>query len=216
MLIAQAPGKKEDEEGRMFIGPSGKVLDELLHANNVNRYTLYMTNLVKCMLPKNRKPKQDEINLCSQYLDEEIELINPTVMAPLGHYATTYLFQKYDLPVPLKPEFHRVYGKLILTDRQKILPLQHPATVVYNPLVKPVLQTNYHKLQVLSRECKWYQVCPLRRFYEKRVIEKTWIELYCEGDWESCVRYHLEEKGEPHDDFMLPDGTLNSELCEEE
>ena len=91
MLIAQAPGENEDREGKMFIGPSGKVLDGLLEAYNVSRKELYMTNLIKCMLPKYRKPKQDEIDTCSDYLDKEIELINPEVLVPLGHYATFFL-----------------------------------------------------------------------------------------------------------------------------
>jgi DNA polymerase len=69
MLIAQAPGEKENKNGSMFIGPSGRILDELLDNIGVSRDSLYMTNLVKCMLPKYRKPRQDEIEACSIYLD---------------------------------------------------------------------------------------------------------------------------------------------------
>ena len=61
MLIAQAPGEKEDRVGRMFVGPSGKVLEELLNKAGIKRDEIYMTNLIKCILPKYRKPKQDEI-----------------------------------------------------------------------------------------------------------------------------------------------------------
>ena len=82
MLIAQAPGENEDQEGIMFIGPSGKVLDELLQMSGVDRREIYMTNLVKCMLPKYRKPKQDEIDICSDYLDREIELIGAASWCP--------------------------------------------------------------------------------------------------------------------------------------
>ncbi|MBT8348920.1 MAG: uracil-DNA glycosylase, partial [Sulfurovum sp.] len=81
MLIAQAPGENEDREGKMFIGPSGRVLDELLRMAEIERKEIYMTNLVKCMLPGYRKPKQDEIETCSYYLDKEIELINPEILA---------------------------------------------------------------------------------------------------------------------------------------
>jgi DNA polymerase len=55
-------------------------------------------------------------------------------------------------------------------------------------------------------------VCPLKRFYEKGRLDEKWIELYCKGDWESCMRYQLEEKGEPHQDRMLPDGSLDKKL----
>ena len=71
MLIAQAPGEQEDKEDKMFIGPSGKVLDGLLKSIRIDRKEIFMTNLIKCMLPKNREPKTDEIATCSQYLDRE-------------------------------------------------------------------------------------------------------------------------------------------------
>jgi uracil-DNA glycosylase family 4 len=212
MLVAQAPGIKEDEVGKMFIGPSGIVLDDLLEFNNVQRENLYITNLIKCMLPNYRKPKQDEIDICSEYLDEEIKLIDPTVLVPLGHYSTKYILEKYNLEILSKKDFNKLYGKLTLVDGRKILPLQHPAAIVYNPDLKEVLMNNYHKLQVLSKTCKWYEVCPMKRYYEKGMLDKKWIELYCKGDWENCVRYHLEESGKPHADFMLPDGTLNEKL----
>jgi len=213
MLVAQAPGIKEDKEGRMFIGPSGKVLDDLLKLNNMRRDDMYMTNLVKCMLPNYRKPKQDEIDICSNYLDEEIELVDPTTLVPLGHYATKYLFEKYHLEIPAKPEFYRLYGKLFLTSNRKILPLQHPAAVVHNAMLKKVLINNYHKLYVLSKECKWYPVCPMKLYYEQGHLDRKWIELYCKGDWAHCVRYQMEEEGDPHPDWMLPDGTIDEELA---
>ena len=212
MLIAQAPGENEDREGRMFIGPSGKVLDELLRASNTERDNLYMTNLIKCMLPKYRKPKQDEIDICSGYLDREIELINPEILVPLGHYATNYIFKKYSLPLPSKQEFYTIYGKLFLSGDKKILPLQHPAAMLYHPQIKDEMKKNYHKLKVLSNDCKWYPVCPMKKFYEEGKLNKKWVELYCKGDWETCVRYQMEERGEPHPDWMLPDGSIDERL----
>jgi len=136
MLIAQAPGEKEDKEGRMFIGPSGKVLDELLKMAFINREEIYMTNLIKCMLPKYRKPKEDEIENCSRYLSKEIELINPKVLVPLGYHSTKYIFKRYTGPLPSKKEFHTVYGKLFLAGDKKVLPLSHPAALLYNPSFK--------------------------------------------------------------------------------
>ena len=212
MLVAQAPGVKEDEKGIMFIGPSGKVLDDLLEQNNVKRESLYITNLIKCILPNYRKPKQDGIDNCSEYLNEEIKLIDPTILIPLGHYSTKYLLEKYDLEIPSKKDFYKLYGKLILTNNRRILPLQHPAAVVYNPDLKEILMDNYHKLQVISNPCKWYEVCPMKKYFEQGILDKKWIELYCKGDWENCIRYHLEENGTTHADYMLPDGTINEKL----
>ena len=64
----------------------------------------------------------------------------------------------------------------------------------------------------MTRECKWYPVCPMKRFYEEGKLDSKWIEQYCKGGWKNCVRYHKEERGEPHSDWMLPDGSLNNEL----
>lgn len=212
MLIAQAPGEKEDREGRMFIGPSGRVLDELFREANISRKEIYMTNLVKCMLPKYRKPKQDEIKICSQYLDKEIELINPKVLVPLGYYATKYIFEKYAIQSPSKSEFDRVYCRIFLYENKKVFPLQHPAAVLYNNSIKEKIVKNYCKLKVLLVDCKWYPMCPMKVFYEEGKLNKKWIELYCKGDWESCIRYQMEEEGQEHPDWMLPDGSIDERL----
>ena len=213
MLIAQAPGIKEDKENKMFVGPSGKVLDKLLDHNNVERKDLYMTNLIKCILPGYRKPKQHEIDICSNYLDKEIEIIEPSVLAPLGYYATRYIFKKYEIDLPRsKKEFFSIYGKLFLTKSVKVLPLNHPVAVVYNPSLEMTIEQDYHKLSVLSNNCKWYEVCPMKRYYEKGILDRRWVELYCKGDWENCVRYDMAEKGKPHPDYMLPDGSLDKDL----
>ena len=213
MFIAQAPGENEDKKGMMFIGPSGKVLDELLKISHVDRKEFYITNLVKCMLPRYRKPKQDEIDICGNYLNKEIEIIEPDILVPLGYYSTRYLFKKYDLLMPPKKEFYTVYGKLLIVDSKKILPLRHPAAILHNPSLKKILIKNYRKLKTLSEECKWYPVCPMKRYYEKGYLDRKWVELYCKGDWELCVRYQMEEKGDPHPDYMLPDGTIDEKLA---
>ena len=153
MLIAQAPGDNENREGGMFIGPSGKVLDELLKTVRIERKEIYMTNLIKCMLPKNRKPKSDEIAACCQYLEREIELIHPEILAPLGYYATRYLFEKYRIPLPPKQVFREVYGNVLEVEGKTIIPLQHPAAILHDISIKSTLVKNYRKMQVLIRVC---------------------------------------------------------------
>jgi len=214
MLIAQAPGEKEDREGRMFVGPSGEVLDELLSRAGIKRCEIYMTSLIKCMLPKYRKPKQDEIKVCGYYLNEEIKLINPKILVPLGYYSTRYIFQRYDILLPSKDKFSSIYGRLLLAKDKKILPLPHPASLLYNPDFKKGLINSYRKLQVLNRDCKWYPVCPMKVYHEEGRLDKRWIELFCKEDWESCIRYQMEERGEVHPDWMLPDGSLDEKLRE--
>jgi uracil-DNA glycosylase family 4 len=154
MLIALSPGVNEDREGRMFIGPSGKVLDELLVEAGIDRKELYMTNLLKCMLPGCRKPKQDEIEACSSFLDREIELIDPKVIAPLGYYAIRYVFGKYAIPLPPKPEFHKIFGKTFIAQNKVIIPLRHPAAVLYNHSLKQELTRHFRQLKTVIAECE--------------------------------------------------------------
>jgi hypothetical protein len=63
-----------------------------------------------------------------------------------------------------------------------------------------------------GKVCKWYEVCPMKRFYEQGKLEKKWIEEYCKGDYQRCVRYWMEERGEPHPDNLLPNGEIRREL----
>ncbi len=60
--------------------------------------------------------------------------------------------------------------------------------------------------------CKWYNVCPLKRFYEQKALDIIWVENYCRGDYLKCVRYQMEENGVYHPDNMLPDGTIDKKL----
>ncbi len=60
--------------------------------------------------------------------------------------------------------------------------------------------------------CKWYNVCPIKWFHERAMIDKRWIERYCKGDYLSCVRYKMEEEGIYHPDNMMPDGTVDNKL----
>jgi DNA polymerase len=213
MIIAISPGKKEDSENRMFIGPSGQILNRLFNAVGIDMGSVYMTNLVKCMLPKNRRPKMDEIESCGQFLDEEISIINPEVIVSLGYYVTRYILTKYNADPPAaRVDFTKLYGKLIFSEYQKILPLPHPASILYNPSFESETIEKYKKLKKLLYECKWFPSCPMKRFYEEGRLERKWIELYCKGDWSNCVRYYMEESGIYHPDWMLPDGSLNEQL----
>lgn len=61
-------------------------------------------------------------------------------------------------------------------------------------------------------QCKWYPVCPMKRYYERGRLEKRWVEDFCMGDWNNCVRYRMEEAGRYHPDWMLPNGELDERL----
>lgn len=63
-----------------------------------------------------------------------------------------------------------------------------------------------------KKECKWYFACPMKYFYEKGKLDKKWIEKYCHGDWENCIRFQKEENGIYHPDNMLPNGDIDDSL----
>ena len=156
MFVALSPGVQEDVKNQMFIGPSGQIFNKLLLAAGIQRDLVFMTNLVKCMLPKNRKPKLNEIELCSQFLDEEISIIQPEVIVPLGYYAARTVLTKYHADLLESPmnEAKIIFGKLIFLEGHKIYPISHPAALLYNPSYEADTIEKYKKLQILLHEGK--------------------------------------------------------------
>jgi len=148
MFVALSPGYKEDAQNRMFVGPSGQVFDRLLQVAGIDRNSVFMTNLVKCMLPKNREPNTDEIESCSYFLNEEISIILPKLIVPLGYYATRTILTKYHAN-PNAPEmsFGKINGQLLSLEGHKIFPLFHPSALLYNPSMEPDTQMKYNKLK---------------------------------------------------------------------
>lgn len=135
LIVALSPGAKENVANRMFVGPSGQVLEKLFHASGISRELIYMTNLIKCMLPGNRKPKLNEIELCGKFLDDEISIIQPEVIVPLGHYAARAVLTKFSSGSisPDSSNSRILFGKLLFINNQKLYPLSHPASLLYNP-----------------------------------------------------------------------------------
>ena len=141
MIVALSPGAKEDLNNRMFVGPSGQVLEKLFRASEISRELIFMTNLVKCMLPGNRKPEANEIEQCGAFLDDEISIIQPEVIAPLGHYAARAVLQKFHSDARV------TFGELLKIGGQKIYPLSHPAALLYNPSYEADTIEKYKKLK---------------------------------------------------------------------
>ncbi len=209
MLIAQAPGEVEDSLGKMFIGPSGKVLDAVLKAAGIRRKDIYITNLLKCMLPKNRRPKQAEIQSCAPFLEQEIKRVQPLVISPLGYYPTKYIFERFKLENFSKSEYPQTIAKIRHVDDVMIYPLTHPTSIIHHKEFFVGSVQNYARL-IEMVQCKWYPVCPIKRFTDSGELNGKWVRKYCKGNWQNCVRYQLEEAGIPHADELLPDGSTIS------
>jgi len=147
LLVALSPGTKEDMSGRMFIGPSGPVLDRLLGAADLTRDLIYMTNLIKCLLPKNRRPKMAEIEACRPFVEREIAIVRPRVVVPLGYYATRTILTIYNAdPPPAREDFRPLYATRIVSNGQVIFPLPHPSFLLYSPSHEPETAEMYKKL----------------------------------------------------------------------
>src|SRR5271155_3559954 len=84
MIVGEAPGRNEDEQGRPFVGAAGRNLDDLLSEAGVSRGSVFITNTVKCRPPANRRPARSELDTCHPYLRRQIEAIVPKVIVLLG------------------------------------------------------------------------------------------------------------------------------------
>jgi len=147
MFVGEAPGYYEDLKGRPFVGKAGKVLDELLESVGLERGEVYITNVLKCRPPGNRNPTVAEIKACTPYLDAQLGIIEPVVIATLGNFSLTYIFDKF----ALTPEkISKIHGKVFTVNTaasiKKIIPLYHPAVATYNPRMKEVLIEDFKVL----------------------------------------------------------------------
>ena len=140
MFVGEAPGKKEDELGRPFVGASGKLLNELLDSIGLQRDDVYISNIVKYRPPNNRDPSAKEKEQCFPWLLQEIEIVAPCVIATLGRHALHQFFPDCSIS--------DVHGtRLQYTDIITIVPLYHPAAALYN---RGLRQTLFDDVAVLK------------------------------------------------------------------
>jgi len=147
MFVGEAPGYYEDLKGRPFVGKAGKVLDELLGTVGLERSEVYIANVLKCRPPGNRNPATVEIRACTPYLDAQMEIIKPTVIATLGNFSLSYIFDKFGLKADKISKIHgKVFKVSTIAGIKKIVPLYHPAVATYNPGMKEVLVDDFKEL----------------------------------------------------------------------
>ncbi len=147
MFIGEAPGFNEDLQGKPFVGRAGEVFDELLKSVGLERREVYIANVLKCRPPGNRGPAKEEIRACTPYLDEQISVIRPGVIATLGSFSMSYIFGKFGLK---EDKISRIHGRVFrisnLAGTRKIVPLYHPAVATYNAGMKPTLLEDFRSL----------------------------------------------------------------------
>lgn len=142
IFVGEGPGQNEDEQGRPFVGSAGRLLTELLESIGLKRSDVYITNIVKCRPPNNRAPRKLEVETCNPYLAEQIRLIGPRIICPLGTPAiTTILGEEFSAT--------KSHGQLARKDGRTILPMYHPAAALYDASLKGVLASDFGTLKTL-------------------------------------------------------------------
>jgi len=138
MFVGEGPGYNEDKLGRPFVGRAGVLLDRLLSRNGLRREEVFIANVVKHRPPENRAPMKDEVRACLPYLLQQIKVINPKVIVPLGRSA---------LEVFIKDKgISEIHGQAFKVGNRIIFPLYHPAAALRSPSVLRILEREFRDL----------------------------------------------------------------------
>lgn len=126
MFIGEAPGEKEDLSGTPFVGAAGKLLDKFLYQVDIDRSKVFIANMLKCRPPKNRDPREDEQDLCIEYLREQVRLIKPKIIVCLGRISAKRL---------IKEDFRitQEHGIFFEKNGYTICAVYHPAALLRDP-----------------------------------------------------------------------------------
>lgn len=130
MFIGEAPGEQEDLQGKPFVGPAGKLLDDMLSIIDLDRSSCYIANIVKCRPPMNRDPSDEERNACIDYVRKQTMLIKPQVIVCLGSVAAKAI---------IDPDFRitKSHGKWIDRNDVWITAIYHPSALLRDPFKRP-------------------------------------------------------------------------------
>jgi uracil-DNA glycosylase len=150
VFIGEAPGKNEAMTARPFCGASGKILDQLLESVGLKRENIYITNIVKDRPQENRDPLPHEIEAYGPYLDRQLEIIQPKVIATLGRFSMEYIMRKFGLAMEVEP-ISKAHGKSSIANckwgQVNIIPLYHPAAAIYNQHLKDTLKKDFEVMK---------------------------------------------------------------------
>ncbi|MFA5031645.1 MAG: uracil-DNA glycosylase [bacterium] len=145
MFVGEAPGAEEDSTGRPFVGSAGKVLTGLLAAIGLKRENVYIANILKCRPPANRDPLPNEIEACHHWLDKQIEIIKPKIICSLGRHSTHFL-------LGLEFPFNKIRGNIYDYKGVKVVPIFHPAALLYHPAWRVDTEKDFQTLKKLYGE----------------------------------------------------------------
>jgi uracil-DNA glycosylase family 4 len=146
MFVGEGPGFHEDKQGRPFVGPAGRFLEELLNSIGFRRDQVYITNVVKCRPPENRDPSPAEIAACASYLERQFEIINPKIVVTLGRFSMARFFPGQSIT--------RIHGQPKHDNGRLIFPLFHPAAGLRSPDVAAMTRQDVQRIPALLEEAR--------------------------------------------------------------
>ena len=142
LFVGEGPGRDEDEQGRPFVGRSGRFLTEMMAQAGIRRQDVYITNVVKCRPPDNRDPALAELLACGDYLTRQVEIINPRIVVTLGRYSMRRWFDKGAIT--------QIHGQIRNIGRGRVaIAMFHPAAALRNPKWRQDFEEDMAKLPAL-------------------------------------------------------------------
>lgn len=154
MFVGEAPGLSEAKQGLPFVGASGRFLNELLESVGIPRDDVFITSILKDRPPDNRNPRKAEIVIYTPFLERQIDIIQPKVIAPLGRFALEFIVSKFvPKDVLSEPKITQLHGKVIEGQASygpiKIVPLFHPAVALYDVQQRDTLLADFQVLKTV-------------------------------------------------------------------
>ena len=150
MFIGEAPGENEAKTGLPFCGASGRVLDELLESIDLKRENVYVTNILKDRPPNNRDPLKNEIELYTPFLERQIGIIQPKVIATLGRFSMEFILRRFGA-FQAGQKISQIHGAVVKVrtgyGRASVVPLFHPAAALYNASQRTTLEADFQVLK---------------------------------------------------------------------
>jgi uracil-DNA glycosylase len=138
MFVGEAPGASEDKQGRPFVGRAGRFLDDLLAEAGLDRASVFITNVVKARPPNNRDPRADEVAHWMPVLEQQLALVAPRLVVPLGRHALAHFAPD--------AKISEVHGTLLFERDRALFPMYHPAAALHTQALRKTLVEDARKL----------------------------------------------------------------------
>jgi DNA polymerase len=146
MFIGEGPGFHENEQGHPFVGAAGKFLDQLLAQAGVTREDVFIGNVVKCRPPGNRDPLPEELAACDEYLEAQINAINPSIVVTLGRFSMSKFIPGAKISA--------IHGQMRKVGGRFVIPMFHPAAALHQAALKPSILADFANLPDQLKEAR--------------------------------------------------------------